>query len=267
MNRTYKPSDYKPMIEYGNNPIAQAFEALGFIGDPRVGYRFLDGLHFIGEKKLVSFQQLIDEIKSSKKKVVLNIGDSTTTGWDVEVFIRNIDRFKQGKPIELPYFKYNTYSDILRDHLGDTFVIINAGVIGYSSLQGSRRLDVLLRAFKKNGVMINYVTSSLGNNDSTANSWLEDKQWIGILKSKVDHDGIDKNRLLSLNNVITRIAPEDYKKNLINILLRCRSENIIPIFIEPITSIYWQPGIFDKNQMLPQNVAVAKSVKDLLEES
>jgi hypothetical protein len=238
--------------------------ATGFIRDPKLGHRLLDGQDFIGEKDFITLEQQLKEIKKTNKKVVLNIGDSSTSGWDASIYLKNIYRVKKGLKTKPAFFQYKTYTDILRDKIGDQFIVINAGVPAYSSLQGAKRLESLLHTFKEHRINVSYVTSYFGNNDSIW--WLggEDKLWVGATEPNI---GMPQHHLSNRNQAINRVLPEDYRLNLISILTLCRSENIVPIFIEPLTSIYWQPGVIDKDKVVQRSDFPIKAVKELLEEA
>lgn len=103
--------------------------------DAELGFIFPQE-QLVGTKKFVGLNSILHSIKKDNK-VVLNLGDSSTSGW-------NSNQVYQG--VKNPYaalFTYKTYSQILEEKY--KVKAINAGVPGYSSLQGSKCLKRLLR--------------------------------------------------------------------------------------------------------------------------
>src|SRR5215510_2469006 len=115
---------------------------------------------FVGEKHYISLQDVRAEAQTSKKKIVLNIGDSSTSGWDSDVVALNQRMEKElGSDFDtnqalFPLFNYKTYSDCLRDNVGDKFIVINAGIPTHTSLNGLRRLEELGKTFDDEGISI-----------------------------------------------------------------------------------------------------------------
>lgn len=225
------------------NPIiaAQTFD-VSFVADPYQGHTMPKGREFIGESEYISIENLTTEIHKTKKKIVLNIGDSSTSGWDSNIVTQNRDRFSKGLPLLPAFFQYKTYSDYLRDLIGDEYIVINAGVPAHTSLQGSRRLKFLLNHFKKENLPIEWITIYYGNNDSVWDHNRQDKEWVGR-NSFISADNLLRFlRKKSDSSIVTRVQAEDYKVYMKEILKICDGHKIKTIVIEPITPIYWKPG-------------------------
>lgn len=236
------------------NPIIKEQSRMGeaaFVYDAFLGHKLPEGRDFIGEKDYLTSELVIKEIKKSKQKVVINLGDSSTSGWDSNAVTKNRTRIKQGKPLIQPFFQYKTYSDYLRDLIKKEFTVINAGVPAYTSLQVGKKLWLLLERFKQEKVKIDYTTIYCGNNDCVWNFNREEKDWVGkkIQPQKISGFKAWKKQ----NEIIPRISIADYKNNISAIIELCRKNNIIPILIEPITPIYWQPGTRVKNEKLSRS--------------
>jgi lysophospholipase L1-like esterase len=255
------------------NPVivAQANNELLFEPDYLIGHILPRGKEFIGRNRFLSFGEIVDRIKFSGKKVILNIGDSSTSGWESYIVVENKERRQQGKPIILPFFHYMTYSDQLAEMLED-FIVINAGVPAHTSFQGARRLEELLIQFNEVGVSINFVTAYYGNNDSVWNGNVED---IDLLPSdgseayeELKHAFFDESVFMKLaiakqlrgnalrvsrdDIVVTRTSPMEYGRSILRILELCRMNGAIPILIEPQTPLYWEPGKRIVGEELPE---------------
>src|SRR3989338_523674 len=217
-----------------------------FVED-RIGEIRLKG-DFIGETGYVSLDDLVEEINNSRKGVILNIGDSSTSGWDSDVVAvnreikqRKGDLYNKEKDAIFPLFNYRTYSDCLRDILGDRFVVVNAGVPTHTSLNGLRRFKELVADFHKAGISIDYVTAYYGNNDSVCNGNAEEKYRKGLI-------GKVRKMLVDNGQIITRTSANDFRSNMRNIVCYCKRRKAIPILIEPATPLYWEPGRRDKRK-------------------
>ncbi|MCI0382224.1 MAG: hypothetical protein L0207_04135 [Chlamydiae bacterium] len=248
------------------NPViaAQVLES-PFVPDSYLGHTMPTSKDFIGEKDFIDLEQLIQDLKISKKKVILNIGDSSTSGWDSNIVTQNRDRLSKTLPLLPAFFQYKTYSDYLRDLIGDEYLVINAGVPAHTSLQGSRRLGLLLDRFKQEKIDIHWVTAYYGNNDSVWDHNRQDKEWIE--KSKK----FFLNRFFKEENIspiITRVSANDYRVNMEQIILTCRNQKISLIIIEPITPIYWKPGTRVLNEDLERKeYPGSNTVYQLLDEA
>jgi lysophospholipase L1-like esterase len=130
---------------------------------------------FIGQNDFLTIEAVVAEIRATGKKVILNVGDSSTAGWDTRVTIENQARRKAGQPLLSAFFRYPTYSDLLRDEIGDRYVVLNAGIPGHTSINALRRLQYLLQQFASVGIRCDYVSIYIGNNDCQWENNVEDK--------------------------------------------------------------------------------------------
>lgn len=245
------------------NPIiaAQTFD-FPFVADSYQGHTMPAGREFLGEKRHISMGEVIAEAKETKKKIILNIGDSSTSGWDSNIVTQNRVLHAQGKPLLPAFFQYQTYSDYLRRLVGDEYIVVNAGVPAHTSLQGSRRLTLLLDRFKKERIPIQWVSIYYGNNDSVWDHDRQDRDWVG------ESPSTDNNTSGADGPVITRVTPDDYKIHINEIIRNCRNPGPDPILIEPVTPIYWKPGTRVLNEDLERtNHSGANKVYQLLDEA
>ena len=154
------------LIPHGESP---------FRNDQYVGRLLLANQDFIGADDFQSFADAVAEIRASGKKVVLNAGDSSTAGWDTRVTVENQERRKAEQPLLSAFFRYPTYADLLRDQVGDDYIVLNAGIPGHTSINLERRLRGLLQQFDKAGIKVDLVTLYIGNNDCQWENNAEDK--------------------------------------------------------------------------------------------
>ncbi len=191
------------------NPIIveQSKAEVPFVPDRYLGHTMPKDRDFIGESDYINLESMIEEIKGSGKKIILNIGDSSTSGWDSNVVTENKVRLERGEELESAFFRYKTYSDCLRDQIGDQFIVINAGVPAHTSLQGRRRLEKLVTGFKNQEIKIDYITAYYGNNDSVWEENREDKDWIAPSVTRKIKKLFSKDE----ERVITRTSPDYYQ--------------------------------------------------------
>jgi lysophospholipase L1-like esterase len=204
---------------FSQNPLMIGYDCRIFEGDDRLGFRFPEG-KLISRKGFVS----LDETAEKLIKVYptfLNIGDSSTSGWDSN------RTFKGNQDPYAPFFSYKTYSTLLEEKF--FFNAINAGVPGYTSYQGVRYLEYLLRVFSRKRIKIDYVTIYFGNNDCTYNKF----------EDKVRLDG----KVPSTGSYGERVTAEDYEKNIKIMVSLCREYGIKPIIIVPPVHYDWEPAI------------------------
>jgi len=197
---------------------------------------------FLGETRYISLDEIVEEAKNSGKGVILNIGDSSTSGWDSDIVAvnreikqRKSSQYDKEKDAIFPIFNYRTYSDCLRDILGNRFVVVNAGVPTHTSLNGLRRLKELFTNFQRAGISVDYVIAYYGNNDSVCNGNIEEKYRKGVV-------GKVRRLLRGDDEVVTRTSVEDFRSNMRNIIHYCKKRKATPILIEPATPLYWEPG-------------------------
>jgi len=216
--------DSKKVGPFSDNPLMIGYDNRLFESDPALGHVFPEN-RIVDQKGLISLDEKIASIKESKGSfVVLNIGDSSTSGW-------NSDNVFYGCPD--PYaalFSYKTYSDILQ--LKYSISSINAGVPGYTTYQAKKYLEILLKKFSAEKIAIDYVTLYLGNNDCTYNG-LEDK-------TRID------SKIPSKGEILTRVSLEDFKNTYREMIKIIREYGAEPIILNSASNYKWQPGLRSK---------------------
>ncbi len=228
-------------LQFKNPVIAAQVLESPFVPDSYLGHTMPPGKDFIGDSDFVSFDQIVSIMNSSKKKLVLNIGDSSTSGWDSNIVTKNRLRLTNSEPLLPAFFQYKTYSDFLRQILGKEYFVVNAGVPAHTSLQGLRRLRLLLNKLASHNIVVDWVTSYFGNNDSVWDHNREDKDWVGKRASFL-RDCFASFFSKKQSKIVSRVSEQDYKKNLKDIVRLCESYATSLIFIEPLTPLYWKPG-------------------------
>ncbi len=215
-----------------------------FAHDAYLGRTLKPGQDFIGTGNFIAFADAASEIRSTGKKVILNIGDSSTAGWDTRVTVENRQRNKNNEALLSAFFRYPTYSDVLRQQIGDQYIVLNAGIPGHTSIHGVRRLRDLLQRFRDQNIQIDFVSIYYGNNDC---------QW--------EFNGEDKNQLRSsrllplawdrlkqklrkpdTRHIRLRTSKSDFGRNLRDMLNTCRNFGAAPMLIRPEVPLYWEPG-------------------------
>jgi lysophospholipase L1-like esterase len=207
---------------FSDNPFMIGYDSRIFEEDEDFGFKFPEG-KIITEDCFVDLDFIIQNTKrNTGYPVILNMGDSSTSGWNGnKVFQGNEDP-------NTPFFTYKTYSDILREH--PTYQkTINAGVPGYTSLQGRKYLERLLKRLSREGIHVDYVTFYFGNNDSTYNG-LEDKVRLEGKAESPQADG-------------ERVTIKDFERNLESMINTAREYGAKPIIIIPPIHYDWEPGI------------------------
>lgn len=223
-----KLQEDKSTSGFSHNPFMIGYDCDLFEYDKDLGFKFPEG-RMIGKDDFVSMEQVIGDIKSSGKKVILNLGDSSTSGWNSNNIAKNNKNSK-------PFFTYRTYSDILAEK--SDFYVINAGVPGYTSLQGRLYLGKLLATLENAGIKADYVTVYFGNNDSTWNV-LEDRYKINDGEPKSYAYGVFKDLL----NKTKRVSKEHLKTNIEEIIKIAKAHGARPIIIVPPVRLDWKPGL------------------------
>ncbi len=251
---------------FKNPVIAAQVQEKAFVSDAYQGHTMPIGKEFLGEKDFIGLEKLLAEIKNTRKKVILNMGDSSTSGWDSNIVTQNRDRFSKGWPLLSAYFQYKTYSDYLRDYMGEDYLVVNAGVPAHTSLQGYRRLQTLIQRFQKEGITIDWITLYYGNNDSVWDHNRQDKEWVGR-KAFTFIDNLLKHFKKEASSVITRVSVQDYQFHMEKMIQLSQSFKMKIIIIEPITPIYWKPGTRVLNEDLERKYYPgSKQVYQLLDE-
>lgn len=206
---------------FSDNPFMIGYDNRIFEFDDYLGFRFPQN-RLIISNGFIDLENLLEQIKRNTGYItVLNIGDSSTSGWNGNKI------FKGNTDINAPFFTYKTYSDLMKEQLFAN--VINAGVPGYSSLQGKKYLEKLLSQIYKAGVSLDYVTIYFGNNDCTYNKY-EDKFRLDFKKESFHHQG-------------ERVSIQDYEKNLRSMIDIIREYGSKPVLIVPPVHYDWEPGI------------------------
>jgi hypothetical protein len=223
------------LIPHGESP---------FRDDPYLGRQLLPGQDFIGASDFVSFDEAVREIRDSGKKVILNAGDSSTAGWDTRVTVENQQRRKREEPLLSAFFRYPTYSDLLRDDIGNDYIVLNAGIPGHTAINAQRRIHHLLHRFRTAGVKIDFVSLYIGNNDCQWERNIEDKHSLrSSLKTPLFVDRARaKRRKPDYKRIHLRTNQRDFRYLISKILVDCRGHGAVPVVIVPETPLYWEPG-------------------------
>jgi lysophospholipase L1-like esterase len=265
-----KPELYINKLFHNPLVVAQVKEELVFEPDYFLGHKSPPEKDFFGEMDFVSFQTVVDESQKTGKEIVLNLGDSSTSGWDSNVVEDNrMAKERSLENIKLPFFKYKTYSDFLRRRIDD-YIIVNAGIPAYTSVQGARYLSVLLDAFHAKNCKIRSVTVYFGNNDCSWNANREDKfvipgnpvsflqkvyaSWFNnSMYAKLSlADKMRRNSApIHTESVITRTGIDDFSRNIEAMITICKDRGIDICLIEPVIPLLWEPGKRAKNIDFP----------------
>ncbi|MDP6150719.1 MAG: SGNH/GDSL hydrolase family protein [Gammaproteobacteria bacterium] len=248
------------LIPHGTTP---------FSDDPYIGRLLKPGQDFIGADGFVSLQEAVDEIRSSSKRVILNVGDSSTSGWDTRVTVENQERRKNEQPLLSAFFRYANYSDMLRDRVGGDFIVLNAGIPGHTSVNTERRLRGLLDTLGKQAIQVDYVSIYAGNNDCQWEGNREDK--TRLRTSPLIPIFIDRLRLKffkpDTKHIRLRTNQRDFSRNLKRMLEACRRHSVAPVVILPETPLYWEPGkrfvadLFPVDEKIPGGAMVIAALK------
>lgn len=264
-----KPELY--VNKFFHNPlvVAQVKEQFVFDPDYYLGHKSPSGKEFFGEKKFISFQEIVLESKIKNKNIILNLGDSSTSGWDSRVVEFNRKVKSEQNKIRLPFFQYKTYADFLRDYTDD-YIIVNAGIPAFTSYQGARYLSTLLDSFTRENCKVVGVTIYFGNNDCSWNSNKEDKNLmpknINSIYQKILYawfensyyaklvlaDKIRKQGAPGLHESIkTRTSLNDYAQSIEAMIILCKNRGISCCLIEPMVPYHWEPGTREKGSVFP----------------
>ncbi|MFA6887950.1 MAG: GDSL-type esterase/lipase family protein [Candidatus Woesearchaeota archaeon] len=196
----------------------------------------------ISEKRIQTIDEVVASLNQSQP-IVLNLGDSSTSGWDSNVVSSNRVKRKyeaRGKNVyESPFFNYETYPNLLAK---EGFAVINAGVPGFTSIQGERYIKRLFDEFEQKGIYPTYVTIYFGNNEGVWNGNTQDKYVLPQEHFTLLFPGIIKT---SLSNFVIypRVNVEEYKQNIQRIIETIQEHNATPLLIKPLIPKYWHPGL------------------------
>lgn len=206
------------MIEaFNHNPFMVGYGADVFVADSELGHRF-PGQNLVGRRRFISLAAVLRQVKTADT-VVLCLGDSSTSGW-------NGDRVDPaGRVTGSPFFSYLTYCDLLAQHTD--CVVINAGIPGYSSLQGLLYGRRLLGECRKRGVAVNVITTYFGNNDSTFGP--EDK--------------VRLQGAAATPGQLQRATADDLARNIAEICNLAQANGAQAAVVVPLVNLQWPPGL------------------------
>jgi len=224
---------------FSNNPFMIGYDNRIFEGDEDLGFKFPED-RVISRRGFVSLDEVIQKPRGNTGyPTILNIGDSSTSGWDSN------RTFKGNEDPNAPFFNYKTYSDLMEEQLFAN--VINAGVPGYTTHQGRKNLELLLKRLANEDLKVDYITIYLGNNDCTYNQ-IEDRVRIDRKQPSEGNSG-------------ERVSVTDYKKNLRSMIETAREYGVKPILIVPPVHYDWEPGIrADKHR--EESVEILKQLGD-----
>lgn len=203
---------------FSRNPFMIGYGTDLFSRDRELGYRFPLG-RLVGHARFVPLGAAIRHARSAEM-VVLNMGDSSTSGWNGDNVYGGVADPEQA------FFTYKTYAQLLEERWSCT--AINAGVPGYSSFQGKKYQERLLRKLAQAHVSVRAVTLFFGNNDATYNG-AEDKVALGQATQTAGE--------------FRRVSIGDYIQNMREMIDLANSLSITPILISPVVNHYWKPGL------------------------
>lgn len=204
---------------FSDNPFMMGYDNRIYRRDHSLGFAF-PGRRLITPTGFKPLQKIIQDIRFGDR-VVLHMGDSSTSGW-------NSNNVHAGnKNPHAPFFTYKTYAQLIKEQ--SAVMSVNAGVPGYSSLQGKKYLEQLLQAFAGEGRDVSWVTLYFGNNDATYNN-IEDKVRLERKRATPNNDG-------------SRVSIGDYRRNLRDMVETARDYGAEPVFIMPVVRYDWQPGL------------------------
>ena len=93
---------------FSHNPIMIGYDARVFKGHNELGFSFPKS-RLVGQAGFLELREVIRQIKiNSGYPVILNIGDSSTSGWNSERV------YKDCSNPHAAFFTHKTYSDLLR---------------------------------------------------------------------------------------------------------------------------------------------------------
>jgi hypothetical protein len=199
---------------------------------------------FLNADGFSSYADAVSRVLASGKKIVLSIGESSTSGWDTTITPINRQRKALGLTPISAFFRYKNYTDLLRDRIGSEFEVLNAGIPGHTVLSGIRRLKLLRDAFLRDGVRVDFVVAHFGNNDCLWESNLRDRfhlaphPRIPIMLEQQRLRFFPRKR----DRIVLRTSVEDFGRYNSQLVHLVRQMGAVPILIKPEIPLYWQPG-------------------------
>jgi len=231
-------------------------------------YRVLQpGQDFLEEDGFKTYGQMVAKIKANGKRVILSVGESSTSGWDTSISPVNRERKAKGLLPISAFFRYKNFTDMLRDRVGDEFEVVNAGIPGHTALSGIRRLKMLQKRFARDGIVPSYVLIHYGNNDSLWEANLQDKKHLRLhLHSPAVVEKFRNWRHKRVpDQMVLRSTVGDFGQYFLQMINYARKIGAPPIIVQPEIPIYWKPGSrfvdFDFDQLATKpgaKIALAK---------
>jgi lysophospholipase L1-like esterase len=219
---------------FAGNPFLSIYSVGYFVRDKHLGHRFFGGA-LVGSKHFCGLQSLVSAIRREPRRVVLCLGDSSMSGWNSD----NVTL--QGVCSESVFFTYPTFPDYLRKMYGCH--VINAGVPGFSSLQGLRYGCELLAYLSDASVKVDFVVIFFGNNDATFSS-------LGDAERLRGGERPNKEKM--------RVPVLEYGDNVEGLVRMCDRHGASPVVIVPPRNLGWAPGVRCKRFPQEMHEAFAK---------
>lgn len=168
----------------------------------------------IGSNQYESLDQALAKTDSSKK-TILNLGDSTTAGFD--------SNWSGTQYPEKIMFGYKTYSRFLEDEYNS----INIGVPGFTSHQAKLKLKSILKRMKDENKLPDFVTIYIGNNDRRYG--MPHSKWLG---------GEDPDKEEGV-----RVTLRQFTNNIKEMISLIREYGAKPILIRPLSNYFNPPCV------------------------
>ena len=208
----------KQQQPFCGNPFMVGYGGDLFEADPVLGHRLLLRM-LVGHRRLVTLAAALRRAAKAES-VVLCLGDSSTSGWDGNVFSPGAAQY-----LSSPFFRYPTYAGLLEEMT--TTTVMNAGVPGYSSHQGLLYVELLLERCRQHGIAPLAVPIYFGNNDATY--------------GQQDHPGCSYDN--TKPDRFERVSVEDYGRYLSEMCEIVCAYGSRPILIVPLVNERWPPGL------------------------
>jgi hypothetical protein len=219
-------------------------EGTSFRVDPYL-YRVLQpDQDFLDEDGFCSYAEMVARIRNNGKRIILSIGESSTSGWDTTITPTNRERKAQGLLPISAFFRYRNYTDMVRSIVGDEYEVVNAGVPGHTILSGMRRLKMLHRAFARDGLSVAYVIVHFGNNDCLWEGNFQDRYHLHLHpRSPSPVEGLRRRwHRVDTSRIVLRTSAPDFGRYYRQLIRYANRMGAPPIILQPEIPIYWKPG-------------------------
>jgi hypothetical protein len=208
-------------------------------------YRVLQpGQDFLEEDGFSAYTETVERVRSSGKKVILSIGESSTSGWDTTITPVNRERKSKGLLPISAFFRYRNFTDILRDLLSNDYEVLNAGVPGHSVLSGVRRLKMLRSLFERDGVKVDYTVVHYGNNDCLWEGNFHDSHHLSIRPNSPARFERFRRlfRPVRKDKLVLRTTAREFGSYYRRLIGMAKNFGARAIIVQPEVPIYWKPG-------------------------